>query len=83
MAVMLPDISMMHFASRKISRVLKGRTRTATFTDDMLASDDVHAPSSVCHGAKEEEKLELIFAFLIKCRPRLSYLGENISSQNF
>lgn len=35
-AVMLPAISMMHFASRRISRVLKGRTRTATLTDDIV-----------------------------------------------
>lgn len=31
--VVLPDIWMMHLDSRLISRELKGRTRTATFTD--------------------------------------------------
>lgn len=34
--VVAPSISMMHFDSRPISRELKGRTRTATLTDDML-----------------------------------------------
>lgn len=36
MAVMLPAISMIHFESRPISRELKGRTRTATLTDDIV-----------------------------------------------
>jgi hypothetical protein len=36
MHVVLPLISMMQFDSREISRELKGRTRTATFTDDMM-----------------------------------------------
>lgn len=31
--VVLPDIWMMHLESRLISRELKGRTRTATFTE--------------------------------------------------
>lgn len=31
--VVLPDIWMMHLDSRLISRELKGRTRTATFTE--------------------------------------------------
>lgn len=35
--VVLPDISMIHCASRDISRLLKGLTLTATFTDDILA----------------------------------------------
>lgn len=35
--VVLSNISMIHFDSRPISRELKGRTRTATFTDDILA----------------------------------------------
>lgn len=43
MAVVAPFISMMHFDSRDISRELNGRTRTATFTEDILA--DVH---SIC-----------------------------------
>lgn len=80
MAVMLPAISMMHFASRVISRVLKGRTRTATFTDDMLASDDVHAPSSVCQGARGREAW-INFAIHIQWHQRLKYLEENIFSQ--
>lgn len=33
--VVAPLISMIHFDSRDISRELKGRTRTATLTDDM------------------------------------------------
>ncbi len=33
--VVLPSISMMLVASRLISRLLNGRTRTATFTDDI------------------------------------------------
>lgn len=41
--VVLPVISMMHLQSRAISRELNGRTRTATFTDDMAA---VAAPRS-------------------------------------
>lgn len=36
--VVLPPISMMHLHSLEISRLLKGRTRTATFTDDMFKS---------------------------------------------
>lgn len=36
-----PLISMMHFDSRPISRELNGRTRTATFTDDMSVSHSV------------------------------------------
>lgn len=36
MHVVAPVISMMHFESRLISRELNGRTRTATFTDDIL-----------------------------------------------
>jgi hypothetical protein len=35
-AVVLSNISMMHFESRDISRLLNGRTRTATLTDDIL-----------------------------------------------
>jgi hypothetical protein len=35
-AVVLSNISMMHFASRKVSRLLNGRTRTATLTDDIF-----------------------------------------------
>lgn len=31
--VVLPDIWMMHLESRLVSRELKGRTRTATFTE--------------------------------------------------
>jgi hypothetical protein len=34
--VVLSNISMMHFASRVVSRVLNGRTRTATLTDDIF-----------------------------------------------
>jgi len=34
--VVLSTISMMHFESRLISRLLKGRTRTATLTDDIF-----------------------------------------------
>lgn len=34
--VILPCISMIHFESRAISRELKGRTRTATLTDDIF-----------------------------------------------
>lgn len=36
-AVVLSNISMIHFESREISRELKGRTRTATLTDDIFA----------------------------------------------
>lgn len=36
-AVVLSYISMIHFESREISRELKGRTRTATLTDDIFA----------------------------------------------
>lgn len=35
--VVLPPICMIHSASRDISRLLKGRTLTATFTEDILA----------------------------------------------
>jgi len=35
--VVAPAISMMHFDSLAISRELKGRTRTATLTDDILS----------------------------------------------
>jgi hypothetical protein len=35
--VVLSNISIIHFESREISRVLNGRTRTATLTDDILA----------------------------------------------
>lgn len=34
--VVAPLISIMHFDSLAISRELKGRTRTATLTDDIL-----------------------------------------------
>jgi hypothetical protein len=34
--VVLSSISIMHFESRVISRLLNGRTRTATFTEDMI-----------------------------------------------
>ena len=33
-------MAMMHSASRDISRLLKGRTLTATFTDDMVPAKD-------------------------------------------
>ena len=36
--VVLSIISMMHFDSRLISRLLNGRTRTATLTDDIFFS---------------------------------------------
>jgi hypothetical protein len=34
--VVLPPIFIIHLHSRDISLLLKGRTRTATFTDDMI-----------------------------------------------
>lgn len=34
--VVFPPISMMHLHSFEISLLLKGRTRTATFTEDMV-----------------------------------------------
>ena len=36
--VVAPPISIIHFESLPISRELKGRTRTATFTEDMLTA---------------------------------------------
>lgn len=35
--VVVPVIAMMQVASRATSRLLKGRTRTATFTEDILS----------------------------------------------
>lgn len=40
-------MSMMHCASRYISRLLKGRTLTATFTDDILIDFNVDSKFSV------------------------------------
>lgn len=37
--VVLSNISIIHFESREISRVLNGRTRTATLTDDIFAQN--------------------------------------------
>lgn len=45
--VVLPDIWMMHLDSRLISRELKGRTRTATFTE----APAMAPPASCCRGA--------------------------------
>ena len=46
--VVNPDMEMMQVQSRFNSRLLKGRTRTATFTDDILALDDV-SPETLFH----------------------------------
>ena len=41
MYVVVPSMSMMHVLSAAISRLLNGRTRTATFTEDILATLDL------------------------------------------
>lgn len=38
--MVLPPIFIMHLQSLVISRLLNGRTRTATFTEDIFAFDD-------------------------------------------
>lgn len=48
--VVLPDIWMMHLESRLISRELKGRTRTATFTEAPAI-----APALVGHPQRRRE----------------------------
>lgn len=48
--VVLPDIWMMHLESRLISRELKGRTRTATFTEAPAIS-----AASVGHSQQWQE----------------------------
>lgn len=48
--VVLPDIWMMHLESRLISRELKGRTRTATFTEAPAIS-----PASVGHSQQRQK----------------------------
>lgn len=53
-------MSMIHFDSRPISRELKGRTRTATLTDDMTVSQSVITQ----YFWKEQNRIINLFMYL-------------------
>lgn len=53
---------MMHFDSRPISRELNGRTRTATFTDDMTVSHSV-----ITQHFWKERKTESVICVDVGC----------------
>lgn len=58
--VVAPLMSMIHFDSRPISRELKGRTRTATLTDDMTVSQSVITQ----YFWKEQNRIINLFMYL-------------------
>lgn len=76
--VVFPDISMMHWASRVISLMLKGRTRTATLTDDIFpelargASKltyqqlRIRPPYSFRHLCKQKQTNESISTYILR-----------------
>lgn len=58
MHVVAPVISMMHFESRLISRELNGRTRTATFTDDILLLLFCYSRLAILHNLEDNEGID-------------------------